>query len=339
MSMENPLLTPIPFPARFSPPAKKILYTLLYVVPFYLSSSTRPTVNLSRDAPSVIRARIRAVTFSCLITSLSTFLLLTRRGRGGYHDLDFDYPKALHLLGYWPVSPLDVLKTLLLTAMLFTGPLFEKGLVEGQWRAWVRLQGIQQCLGGWIGWRNYIAGPTTEELVFRSCLIPLHVLSHQSPRQIVFMTPLYFGIAHVHHLYEYKLTHPHTPFLPALARSLFQFGYTSVFGFYAAFVFLRTASLPAVILAHGFCNWCGLPRFWGRVAVVVVEPGEPMGPPVGGRNGMGQDGGWVGRSGGRRDGSGVGWTVAYYFLLVLGAVGFWRSLWVLTESERRLVDF
>lgn len=68
-----------------------------------------------------------------------------------------DYLKALHLLGYWPISPLPVAKTLLLTAILFTGPLFEKGVVEGQWRSWVRFQGIQQALGSWIGWRNYVA--------------------------------------------------------------------------------------------------------------------------------------------------------------------------------------
>lgn len=175
----------------------------------------------------------------------------------------------------------------------------------------------------------------TEELVFRSCLIPLHILCHHSPKQIVFITPLYFGIAHIHHLYEYKLTHPHTPFLPALARSLFQFGYTSIFGFYATFVFLRTASLPAVVLAHSFCNWCGLPRFWGRV--MVVEPGVPMGPPVG-VNRMGQERGRVGASG-RRGELGLAWTAAYYSLLVAGAIGFWKALWVLTESERRLVDF
>lgn len=36
---------------------------------------------------------------------------------------------------------------------------------------------------------------------------------------------------------------------------------------------------------------------------------------------------------------GVGWTVAYYFLLVTGAVGFGVCLWPLTESLNTLVDF
>lgn len=36
---------------------------------------------------------------------------------------------------------------------------------------------------------------------------------------------------------------------------------------------------------------------------------------------------------------GPAWTVAYYALLVAGAIGFWKGLWVLTESERALVKF
>ena len=36
---------------------------------------------------------------------------------------------------------------------------------------------------------------------------------------------------------------------------------------------------------------------------------------------------------------GVAWTVAYYTLLVAGAVGFWKGLWVLTESDGALVEF
>lgn len=38
-------------------------------------------------------------------------------------------------------------------------------------------------------------------------------------------------------------------------------------------------------------------------------------------------------------GLGVGWTVAYYFLLVGGAVAFWKGFWVLTKSENALVEW
>lgn len=160
--------------------------------------------------------------------------------------------------------------------------------------------------------------PITEELLFRSLLVPLHLVSHLSPARLILLTPLYFGIAHVHHFYEYSLTHPHTPLFPALVRSLVQFAYTTVFGWYATFIFLRTASLPAVVLAHSYCNWCGLPRLWGRVGDDDEDQGRK--PYVKAE----------------RKRLGIGWTVAYYALLLAGAVSFRRALWPLTESEHAL---
>lgn len=161
--------------------------------------------------------------------------------------------------------------------------------------------------------------------MFRSAIVPLYLLAHETPGRIVFIAPLYFGIAHVHHFYEFRLTHPDTPALAALVRSLVQFGYTTIFGWYATFVFLRTGSLLAVVVVHSFCNWCGLPRFWGR-----VEAGDAVGPSF--RRDKEDDNTEEGPLG-------VGWTVAYYTLLVVGAFGFYQALWPLTESYHALVSF
>lgn len=178
-------------------------------------------------------------------------------------------------------------------------------------------------------------GPITEEIIFRSLITPLHLLSRLSPTKTVFLTPLYFGIAHIHHYYEYKLTHPREETLPALLRSLFQFAYTTLFGWYATFVFIRTGSLAAVVVAHSFCNWCGLPRLWGRV--------EPEADRVR-RERMtkgDEDNGSKNRTGSRRGRFrsyisqcfAVRWSLAYYVLLVAGAIAFQRGLWLLTESD------
>ena len=163
-------------------------------------------------------------------------------------------------------------------------------------------------------------GPVTEEIIFRSAIIPLHLLANVSAGRIVFVAPLYFGIAHVHHFYEFRLTHPDTSVFIALFRSIFQFGFTTVFGWYATFVYMRTGSLLAVIIAHSFCNWCGLPRLWGRLEAMVQM--ESMHGPV-----------YVYRQ------LAMGWTVAYYLLLVGGATGFYLSLWHLTESSHALASF
>ena len=60
-------------------------------------------------------------------------------------------------MGWWPISILDVGKCLALTMVLFTGPLFEKGLVEQELKDWVRLKGVRESLGSWVGWRHYVA--------------------------------------------------------------------------------------------------------------------------------------------------------------------------------------
>ncbi|MCJ1227057.1 hypothetical protein MMC12_003712 [Toensbergia leucococca] len=306
--------------------ALSIAYTLLYVLPFYLSPTTRPSPTLSRDAPSVIRARIRFVTASVTLASFATTYIISSTAKASPLE-------TLRLLGWYPVGVFEIAKSLLLTSLLFAGPIFEKGVVEERWRDWIRGRSLHESLSSWIGWRNYIAGPITEEVVFRSLLTSLHLLCHLSPIRIIFLTPLYFGIAHIHHFYEYTLTHPHTPLVPALLRSLIQFAYTTVFGWYATFVFLRTGSLPAVVLAHSFCNWCGLPRLWGR-----VEAGALIGPPEVAvrRKDDGKGEGSLRVADGRL---GIGWTVAYYLVLVFGAFAFYHNLWALTESKRPLALF
>lgn len=154
-------------------------------------------------------------------------------------------------------------------------------------------------------------GPLTEEILFRSAAVPLMVLARTPLARTIFVSPLVFGLAHVHHFYEFRVTHPGVPPAAALLRSAFQLGYTTLFGAYATFVYLRSGSLLAVFAVHVLCNCMGLPRVWGGV------------------EGRGRDG----------DAVPVGrvWSLAYYVLLVVGAVGWWRQLWAWTESSNALV--
>ncbi|KAI2642778.1 CaaX protease [Xylaria nigripes] len=293
-----------------------VIYTLIYVVPFYLSSATRPSRTLSRDAPSVIRARITLVSLTCIVCSLITLRILTLQNR-------VTNGEALHSMGYWPLGLPEAAKSLLLTAILFSGPLYETLLVEGQWRRWLSLQPISELLTSWIPWRNVIAGPLTEEVLFRSAAVPLMLVAQTSVVRTIFLSPLIFGLAHVHHFYEFRLTHPHDPITAAFLRSLLQLTYTSLFGAYATFLFLRTGSLLAIFVVHAFCNIMGLPRFWGRVE-----------PPSDAESSDGKDG-W--KAGVQAPKASILWSVFYYLLLVGGAVGFWRNLGALTESDNALI--
>lgn len=119
------------------------------MLPFYLSSTTRPSPQLSRDAPTVIRGRIRSVTLSCIIVCIATFSILCTVNNG-------DPVKSLHLLGYFPIGFIETVRCVGLTAILFVGPLFEEGIAQGQWRDWIRLRGLG-ALKGWIPYRNIVA--------------------------------------------------------------------------------------------------------------------------------------------------------------------------------------
>jgi prenyl protein peptidase len=265
------------------------------------------------------------VTVACIVASVSTLYLLV--GVAKAKPLE-----AIHLLGWWPIKPLEFIKSCSLVLLLYTGPLFEVIFIEKDLRGFRGWEQTVATLSSWSGYRNYIAGPLTEEVIFRSVIIPLHLIADISASKIVFLTPLYFGIAHVHHLYEFKLTHPHTPWLPAILRSIFQFGYTTLFGWFASFLYIRTGSIYAGVLVHSFCNWGGLPRFWGRPHRRVEYAATPI---VVRR----KDDGEMPRSKAASPEVSNAWAVAYYVLLVVGAYAFYVGFWPLTESTQALATF
>ncbi|KAF2722147.1 Abi-domain-containing protein [Polychaeton citri CBS 116435] len=319
-------------------------FTLAYIAPFYLSPTLRTSPLNSRDSPAVIAARVRAVTITCLLCAAVTLYVLLVIGK-------LPLFAAFQLLGVWPVSLSDIAKVLLLCVILFVGPLYEGIIVEKAWK-----HGLFS-LAVWKDYfwddprsnRNLVVAPVSEEWVFRSLTLSLYLLARAAPvRTIILKTPLIFGLAHLHHLAEFLQTHttsnrklpPLNVVVMGVLRSVFQFSYTSLFGFFAAFVYLRTGSVLAAIVAHSFCNRMGLPRLSGRVGQFDTFELSDMTPDV--AQGKRQDG--DAKDGPTRTNVGpvsmnlsIGWSVVYYALLLVGAYGFYRTLWVLTESRHALV--
>ncbi|KAJ6782906.1 hypothetical protein PWT90_04895 [Aphanocladium album] len=279
-----------------------LAYSIIYVLPLYGSDATRPSPTRSRDDPAAIRARVRAVTLSTTACSVVTLITLWYMSK--HHP-------ALYLMGYWPVRLVESAKVLLLTAILFAGPLYESLFIDGDWR--YLGSGLQHLWQSWPDWRNIVAGPVTEECLFRSAVVPLLVLANASPTSIIFLSPLVFGGAHVHHFYEFRLTNPEIAIYAAVARTVIQLAYTSVFGAYVTFLFLQTGSLLAVVLVHAFCNSLGLPRVWGYM--------EPYWLPIN-----------------TSKAALLKWTIPYYIFLVGGLVYWWRSLYSLTDSPLGLLS-
>lgn len=138
--------------------------------------------------------------------------------------------------------------------------------------------GVDYWLGSfnniiWI--RNHVMAPLSEEFVFRACMMPL-ILQSFPPLTAVFITPLFFGVAHLHHIAERVSLG--VDWTTALLIGLFQFIYTTLFGFYSAYLFARTGHLIAPLLAHALCNSMGLPDLQDllqlnrcrRVAAIVL---------------------------------------------------------------------
>lgn len=267
---------------------------------------------------------------------ITTFSLVTFIPKSG------NLPATLHLMGFVPAGLYEAARVLLLTMILFVGPLFESAICEGEWRDWIRLPFVT-CL--WDGtmtlnnFRTLLAGPVTEELLFRSAALPLFLLTPQGSnlKTLFFVPPIVFGLAHVHHLHEFRLTNQHAPLYIGIVRSIFQLAYTTLFGSFVTFTYLRTGSLLGAVLAHIFCNYMGLPRVWGRVTGGDGGGAEAvMGPDVGKKN---DDGEHLARQLGGPKEIALGWSVAYYALLPIGAYGFYRYFWVLTESDNALLKF
>ncbi|KAK5131341.1 hypothetical protein LTR08_001007 [Meristemomyces frigidus] len=333
-----------------------LLYTAIYVAPFYISPTLRSTPLQSRDAPTVIRARVRAVGLTCIACTVITGYVLAIYGHATPQDV-------ARLLGVWPVRPIDVLKVLGLVTVLFVGPLYESIIVDGNWRDWSFAALKEGVFDTWTGYRNLVIAPASEELVFRSLTISAYLLAKVDPTRIVFITPLIFGLAHIHHLVEFlqsrtpegRRSPPLSIWINGVIRSLFQFTYTSLFGFFAAFAYLRTGNLWAVILAHSFCNHMGLPRLYGRVGEFAelhsqhVTPDLAQGKrdddpiaPVRVGNSLMQDKDETEEIVAETMQQGpraIGWTVVYYALVGAGALGFYRLLWPLTESSNALAIF
>lgn len=49
--------------------------------------------------------------------------------------------------------------------------------------------------------RNHVVAPLSEEFTFRACMLPLLLQSYH-PLRAIMITPLFFGIAHLHHIIE-----------------------------------------------------------------------------------------------------------------------------------------
>uniref|UniRef100_A0A3B4ZIM6 CAAX prenyl protease 2 n=1 Tax=Stegastes partitus TaxID=144197 RepID=A0A3B4ZIM6_9TELE len=128
-----------------------------------------------------------------------------------------------------------------LHTVLFLGPLMQLAMDC----PWSFTDGMRVAFDPWfwmlclsdMRWlRNQVVAPLTEELVFRACMLPM-LVPCAGPSTAIFTCPLFFGVAHFHHVIE-----------------LLRFRQGTLSG-----IFLSAGHLMGPVLCHSFCNYMGFP--------------------------------------------------------------------------------
>lgn len=228
-----------------------LLLACSYVGSLYVWRSDLP-----RDHPAVIKRRFTSV---LIVSALSPVFVWTWKEFTGVTP----GPSLLALMGirFEGLIPAVILP-LLLTMVLFLGPLIQQAADC----PWGFMDGLRVafdpcfwalCFSDMRWLRNQVVAPLTEELVFRACMLPM-LVPCTSPSTAIFTCPLFFGVAHFHHVIE-LLRFKQGTVSGIFLSAVFQFSYTAVFGAYTAFIFIRTGHLVGPVLCHSFCNYMGFP--------------------------------------------------------------------------------
>ncbi|CDO71063.1 hypothetical protein BN946_scf184844.g67 [Trametes cinnabarina] len=195
-------------------------FTFSYVGSLYLSKSARlffkngVTVDIRpgeertkeseerwRNDPEVIQARLLAASVSTSMSVAAVFWLVRsvtpaselKKDPTAYvwsafarlgMTLDFKHGNSLYIILPCLVAP-----------VLYLGPLYASSLCETLplQRRWNVKGSLLPLFTTWIGIRNYLLGPLTEEIVFRACILAVYHMAGASRSKMIFLTPLAFG--------------------------------------------------------------------------------------------------------------------------------------------------
>ncbi|KAF9429204.1 hypothetical protein BGZ76_001670 [Entomortierella beljakovae] len=234
---------------------------------------------LDQNHPLVILQRLKGIMLTCFVVPIYMwwmfrFTKVFTEDQSFWQRLGYflslmgiSFPENILLLANHIVIPV------VLIAILYMGPILmmflSNELPFQQTFDWTT---HLLYLKGLIGMRNLVVGPVSEEFIFRGCMVAVVAFSGASTSKLIFALPLVFGIAHIHHGYETyrKQGSTRRALLNAIIMSLSQFAYTTLYGWFTTFLFLRTSNLISPCLCHVFCNVMGAPdvtniQYFGRM--------------------------------------------------------------------------
>ena len=216
-----------------------------YVGSLYITKSSLP-----RDHPVTIKNRMVRVAIICVLGPMFVYVYMDPSQKNKYFKLLGIHSDNILIGSFLP---------LLLTGILFAGPITLYFVVEG-FQDFKETFFTTEYIYDLRWYRTMVVAPISEELIFRACMLPLLVPKYDLVLS-TFIAPLFFGVAHFHHVIEE--IRKGERILPVILTSCFQMMYTTLFGAYSAFLFLRTGHLIGPVLCHSFCNMMGFPDFEG----------------------------------------------------------------------------
>lgn len=229
-------------------------YATSFVLSLYLGD-----VRLPRDHPATVRRRVWIIS---LLTVLAPPFLLFLSDNSSPNPNALNFPGLLDTLGIRIHGiTAAVLYPVLLVPLLYLGHITQQLLDVRSWEGFTSLFSFLWTERRDIVLRNYVVAPVAEEVIFRSCMVPL-LLPHLGSRWTIVLCPLFFGIAHLHHMFEHLKAGTLSP-QQALINVTIQTLYTSLFGMFSAHLFLLTGHVISPIIAHSLCNFLGLPEVTG----------------------------------------------------------------------------
>ncbi|XXQ37745.1 Farnesylated proteins-converting enzyme 2 [Plasmodiophora brassicae] len=231
-----------------------LLLAVAFVASLYVWA--RATME-SRDHPDVVVRRIVSVS---VVSSLAPLALLACAS----HQDGSPPFSAWMGLPFTTSSPLSWLAAVTLplavTASLFLGPIVQESLEYQSLQSWaaVGIATLWAPSQRLLRVRNLIVGPFCEEWVFRATMCSLMYGTGWSLTPMVLVPPVLFGLAHVHHLIDMVRSRGMS-LAQGTAAVVVQLTYTTAFGVYACFIFIRTGHFISCFLCHAFCNLMGFP--------------------------------------------------------------------------------
>lgn len=242
-----------------------------YVAAIHTTSKGFEDYPSGRDDPRVIKRRMKGISRIMMLNMILVPLLIHTLGSPNNEHSFKDAFLNLGLIpgryrdGHWDLITYigDVCKSIALIALLYVGPLTDSLLYYVFVPDNFVLKDIKNEIFSIWGIRNYLFAPLTEELFYTSMLMNTYLSLYPNEltyKMLIWQTPLFFGLAHMHHAYE--MYQEGTSNLPTICfNTIIQTIYTTLFGSLTNYAFLRTGgNLWACVVLHSLCNYFGFPE-------------------------------------------------------------------------------